>query len=75
LIFDQGIKSGIPKMRVLLINPKFPYSFWSFTRVCKSVGCKTLFPPLGLITVAALLPNTWEIRLMYLNAETLAAED
>ena len=56
-------------MRVLLINPKFPYSYWSYTRVCEMVGCKTLFPPLGLITVAALLPDTWEIRLVDLNAE------
>ncbi len=39
------------------------------------VGCKTLFPPLGLITVAALLPDTWEIRLVDLNAEPLAEVD
>ena len=38
------------------------------------VGCKTLFPPLGLITVAALLPDTWEIRLVDLNAEPLAED-
>ena len=62
-------------MRVLLINPKFPYSFWSFDRVCQMVGCKTLFPPLGLITVAALLPATWEFRLLDLNAESVAEAD
>ena len=62
-------------MRVLLINPKFPYSYWSYTRVCDMVGCKTLFPPLALITVAALLPDTWKIRLRDLNAEALAEID
>ena len=39
------------------------------------VGCKTVLPPLGLITVAALLPDTWEIRLVDLNAEPLAEGD
>jgi radical SAM superfamily enzyme YgiQ (UPF0313 family) len=62
-------------MRVLLLNPKFPYSFWSFDRVCEMIGCKTLFPPLGLITVAALLPAAWEIRLKDLNAESVGEAD
>jgi radical SAM superfamily enzyme YgiQ (UPF0313 family) len=62
-------------MRTLLINPPMPYSFWSFTQTCKMVGCKTVLPPLGLITVAALLPDTWEIRLVDLNAEPLAEGD
>ncbi len=39
------------------------------------IGCKTVLPPLGLITVAALLPDTWEIRLVDLNAETLTEDD
>ena len=62
-------------MQVLLLNPKFPYSFWSFDRVCEMIGCKTLFPPLGLITVAALLPAAWEIRLKDLNAESVGEAD
>lgn len=62
-------------MRVLLLNPKFPYSFWSFDRVCEVIGCKTLFPPLGLITVAALLPADWELRLLDLNAESATEAD
>jgi len=54
-------------MRVLLINPEFPPSFWSLAETCKFMGRKTLLPPLGLLTVAALLPQEWEFRLADLN--------
>ncbi len=43
-------------MRVLLANPGYPQTFWSFDNVLKMIGKKILFPPLGLLTVAALLP-------------------
>ena len=48
-------------MRVLLLYPLFPKSFWSFEKTLALVGKKALLPPLGLITVAAILPKTWEI--------------
>ncbi len=56
----------------LLIHPKFsPYSFWNFVEVSKIVGAKYLAAPLGLMTVAALLPPEWEIKIIDMNVETL----
>jgi len=60
-------------MKVLLINPEFPPSFWSFAETCKFMGRKSMLPPLGLITVAALLPQEWEFRLADLNIGALTA--
>lgn len=57
--------------RALLLNPPMPLAFWSFPRLCRLAGAKTLGPPLGLITVAALLPRDWELRLVDLNARPL----
>ncbi|MBE9114280.1 B12-binding domain-containing radical SAM protein [Lusitaniella coriacea LEGE 07157] len=54
-------------MRVLLLYPRFPKSFWSFEKVMELVGLKAFLPPLGLITVAAILPQTWEFRLVDRN--------
>jgi radical SAM superfamily enzyme YgiQ (UPF0313 family) len=62
-------------MRVLLINPEFPGSFWSLQESCNLMGRKTLMPPLGLLTLAALLPGDWELRLVDLNAQQLRADD
>ncbi len=49
-------------MKVLLLYPKFPQSFWSYDRFMEIAGLKAAIPPLGIITVAALLPKDWEIR-------------
>ena len=54
-------------MRVLLIYPVFPPSFWSFEKTIELVGRKAMLPPLGLITVAALLPQDWEFKLVDRN--------
>ncbi len=62
-------------MRVLLINPEFPPSFWSWKETCEFEGKKTLMPPLGLLTVAALLPQEWEFRLADLNTRPLSGDD
>jgi radical SAM superfamily enzyme YgiQ (UPF0313 family) len=62
-------------MRVLLLYPRFPKSFWSFDKVLELVGKKVLLPPLGMITVAAILPQTWEFRLRDRNAEMETEED
>lgn len=43
-------------MKVLLINPKFPDTYWSFSRALPFEGKRSAFPPLGLLTVSALLP-------------------
>jgi radical SAM superfamily enzyme YgiQ (UPF0313 family) len=49
-------------MKALLLYPEFPQSFWSYDRFMEIAGLKAVIPPLGIITVAALLPQNWEIR-------------
>ncbi len=62
-------------MRVLLIWPIFPKTFWSFDSVLKLVGVKALVPPLGLTTVAAILPQNWSYRLVDRNIQDLTEDD
>ena len=62
-------------MRVLLLYPLFPSSFWSFEKTLDLVDCKALMPPLGLITVAAILPQKWEYRLVDHNVEEISESD
>ena len=62
-------------MNVLLIHPKFPDTFWSFSYALRFIGKKVAFPPLGLITVAALLPATWSLRLVDVNVDDLTDDD
>ncbi len=58
--------------RILMIHPRFAKtSFWNYTEVCELVGTKYPSPPLGLITLAALLPKEWEIKLLDLNVAEL----
>ncbi len=59
-------------MRVLLVYPRTPDTFWSFKHVLRFVAKKAAFPPLGLLTVAAMLPRDWSLRLVDLNVEPLA---
>jgi radical SAM superfamily enzyme YgiQ (UPF0313 family) len=58
-------------VKALLINPFIPPSFWSLTETVQVSGAKVLAPPLGLITMAALLPPDWELRLVDLNTQPL----
>ncbi len=62
-------------MRVLLIYPEFPDTFWSFKHALRFVRKKASAPPLGLITVAAMLPRDWELRLVDMNVRSLTADD
>jgi radical SAM superfamily enzyme YgiQ (UPF0313 family) len=62
-------------MKVLLIYPKYPDSFWSFTHVLPFIKKKAAVPPLGLITVSAMLPGTWQKRLVDLNVASLQVSD
>ncbi len=62
-------------MRVLLIYPEFPDTYWSFRHALSFEGKRSAFPPLGLLTVAALLPQAWERRLVDLNVQPLKAAD
>ena len=61
---------------VLLICPRFEAeTFWNFKRTSEVFGAKYPAPPLGLITVAALLPTSWSIRLVNRNTEELTDDD
>ncbi len=62
-------------MRVLLVYPEFPDTFWSFKHALKFVSKKASFPPLGLLTVAAMLPEEWEKRLIDMNVTPLTQRD
>jgi radical SAM superfamily enzyme YgiQ (UPF0313 family) len=62
-------------MKILLVYPKYPDTFWSFKYALKFISKKAAFPPLGLLTVAALLPPEWELRLVDLNIAPLKDQD
>ena len=62
-------------MNVLLVSPKTPNTFWSFRYVLSFVSKRAAFPPLGLLTVASMLPKSWNLRLVDLNVVRLHASD
>lgn len=62
-------------MKALLLYPRFPQSFWSYDRFMEIAGLKAVLPPLGIITVAALLPANWEIRFCDRNVASETAAD
>ena len=62
--------------KVLMIFPRFnTNSFWNYRATCELKGARYPAAPLGLITVAALLPQSWEVRLVNRNTETLGEAD
>jgi radical SAM superfamily enzyme YgiQ (UPF0313 family) len=63
-------------MKILLLYPKFPKTFWNFDYALKFISKKASMPPLGLITIASMLPESWEKKLVDLNvSDKLADED
>jgi hypothetical protein len=62
-------------MNVLLLYPEFPDTFWSFKHALSFVGKKASLPPLGLLTVAAMLPPDWAKRLVDVNVGNLRDDD
>ena len=62
-------------MRVLLVYPWFPDTYWSFRHALSLQGKRSVVPPLGLITVSAMLPASWEKRLVDMNVRSLTAAD
>ena len=62
-------------MKTLLLYPSFPDTFWSFKHALKFIHKKAAFPPLGLLTVAAMLPADWPKRLIDLNVTHLTEKD
>lgn len=62
-------------MNILLVYPNSPLdTFWSFTESLRILGKKAAFPPLGLLTVAAMLPKSWQKKLVDMNVEELTDE-
>ena len=62
-------------MKILLVYPEYPDTFWSFKHALKFISKKAVHPPLGLLTVAAMLPGHWEKRLVDMNASKLKDND
>jgi len=62
-------------MNALLIYPEFPITYWSFKHALKFLGKQAAQPPLGLMTIAALLPGAWKKRLVDVNVERLRPAD
>ena len=62
-------------MNILLIYPHYPDTFWGFRHALKFISKKACFPPLGLLTVAAMLPGEWEKRLVDLNVRQLSEHE
>lgn len=62
-------------MNILLVYPEFPDTFWSFKHALRFIRKKASSPPLGLLTVAALLPEDWGKRLVDMNVRRLSSQD
>jgi len=62
-------------MKVLLVYPEFPETFWSFKHALRFMGKRSVFPPLGLISISPLLPTSWQRRLVDLNVQRLSDAD
>src|SRR6266849_2862413 len=62
-------------MKVLMINPEYPDTYWSFRHALPFEGKRSAFPPLGLLTVSALMPQSWERRVVDMNVRSLKSSD
>jgi radical SAM superfamily enzyme YgiQ (UPF0313 family) len=70
-----GLHAEACAIKILLVYPEFPDTFWSFKHALKFVRKRASLPPLGLLTVAAMLPKAWEKRLVDLNVRRLRDRD
>jgi len=61
--------------KILLVYPEFPRTYWGLQYGLEIAGRRATMPPLGLITVAALLPRAWQVRLIDMNIEPLSDAD
>ena len=61
--------------KVLLVNPVYPTTYWSFKYALKFIGKKALIPPLGLLTIAAMLPEGYEPKVIDMNTAPLTDDD
>ncbi len=60
---------------ILLVYPRVPATFWSFSHILPLLGKKAYYPPLGLLTVAGFLPREYDLRAVDMNVRPLADED
>jgi radical SAM superfamily enzyme YgiQ (UPF0313 family) len=72
-IFAKIIKQNI--MNILLVYPQYPDTYWGFKHALRFIKKKAAVPPLGLITVSAMLPAAWQKKLVDMNVSALHAED
>ncbi len=61
-------------MKILLAYPAIPDTFWSFKHILKFIHKKAAHIPLGLITIGAMLPKEWDVKLVDMNVEPLTDE-
>ncbi len=64
-----------PETKILLVYPKYPDTFWSFKYALKFISKKAAYPPLGLLTVASILPKEWKKKLVDMNVTSLKDKD
>jgi len=62
-------------LKILLVYPRYPETFWSFSHALRFISKKASLPPLGLLTVAAMLPDEWQKKLVDMNITALSDED
>jgi hypothetical protein len=62
-------------MKILFVYPRVSETFWSFRHALRVVRRKAAFPPLGALSVAAMLPSFWQMRLVDLNVRAMADEE
>jgi len=70
-----GLDEKEGNLKILLVYPQYPDTFWSFKHALRIISKKAAFPPLGLLTVAAMLSSEWEKKLVDMNVTTLTDED
>jgi radical SAM superfamily enzyme YgiQ (UPF0313 family) len=61
-------------MNALLVYPRYPDTFWSFKHIMKVISKKAAFPPLGLLTIGAMLPSEWNKKLVDVNVTDISDE-
>jgi radical SAM superfamily enzyme YgiQ (UPF0313 family) len=71
----EALREENLSMKALLVYPEFPDTYWSFRHALIFEGKRSAFPPLGLLTVSAMLPDAWQQRLVDMNVTSLKESD
>jgi radical SAM superfamily enzyme YgiQ (UPF0313 family) len=62
-------------MKILMVYPDYEDTFWGFKKIIRLLGKKAAYPPLGLLTVSAMLPSHWDKKLVDMNTDSLEEKD